>query len=153
VAALRSSVLAIVRDLRRRISATVQSAACSAVAAVAALVMAAFLCAALFVWVESLLGRLIACLVLAGLFLLLAIIVALVGAGIRRAEARRAQLRAESLVWMWRDPAVISAGLRLGRTLGLRRAAPLAIIAAFVIGVLLSRSARRQENANRGAAE
>ena len=144
-------MLPIIRDLRHRISATLQSAASSAVAGVAALVMVGFLCAALFVWVKSLLGGLIACLVLAGLFLLLAIISALVGAGIRRAEARRAELRAESLGSMWRDPAVISAGLKLGRTLGLRRAAPLAIIAAFVIGVLLSRTSRRQENAEHGA--
>lgn len=141
-------MLAIVRDVKQRINAAVQSAAWSAAAVIAAVVMAGFLCAALFVWIESLLGRLAACLVLAGLFLLVAIVSTLVAAGIRRDEARRAALQAQNVGAMWCDPAMISAGLKLGRALGLKRMAPLAIIGAFLIGLVLSRSTRRREGPN-----
>lgn len=138
----------IIQDLKQRVSATVQSTVCTALAGVFALVTAGFLCAALFVWIQSLWGSLAACLLLAGLFLLLVIVSLLIGAGIRRAEARRAALRAQSMAAMWRDPAVISAGLKLGRQLGLRRAAPLAILGAFVIGLVLSRTSRGQGAGN-----
>jgi hypothetical protein len=138
----------IIKDLKQRIGAVVQSAVWTGLAGVFGLVMAGFLCAALFVWIQSLWGGLAACLLLAGLFLLLAIGSLLIAGGIRRAEARRAALRAQSMAVMWRDPAVISAGLRLGRQLGLKRAAPLALLGAFVIGLVMSRSARRQAGAD-----
>jgi putative superfamily III holin-X len=148
LAALRGGVASIIRDLKQRINATIQSVVWTALAGIFALVVAGFLCAALFVWIESFLGTLIACLVLAGLFLLLAIVCVLVASGIRRAEARRAELRAQSMAALWRDPAVISAGLKLGRQLGLKRAAPVAMLGAFVIGLLLSRASRRQASAD-----
>ena len=138
----------IIRDLKQRISATIQSVVWTALAGVLALIMAGFLCAALFVWIERPLGTLTACLVLAGLFLLLAIVSVLVASGVRRAEARRAELRAHGMAALWRDPAVISAGLKLGRQLGLKRAAPVAMLGAFVIGLLLSRASRRQASAD-----
>jgi hypothetical protein len=131
----------IVRDIKQRINAAVQTAIWNGIAGVAALVMFGFLCAALFVWLEHLYGSLYACLLLAGLFFLVAVVALLVAAGIRRREARLAELRARRTANMWRDPAMLSTGLQFARTMGLKRTAPVLVLGAAALGLVLSRLA------------
>jgi hypothetical protein len=47
-----------------------------------------------------------------------------------------------------RDPAVLSLALQMGRTLGFKRAIPLVLVGAFLVGVVLSRSASRDSDAS-----
>ncbi len=145
-------MLPVLRDVKQRVGAAVQSAIWSAVCGIAAIVMVAFLLAALFIWLDRNLGDVAACLVFAGLFLLCALVAGGVAAGIRRREARLAEIRAQNAAATWRDPAMISAALQVGRTLGLKRAAPLMALGAAALGLLLSRLwSRQKEDADRGA--
>jgi hypothetical protein len=139
-------VLPGVRDLKERLDAAVKTSAWSAVAAAAALVMLGFLCAALFLYLQNWQGAIVACLVLAGAFLLVVLIAIAAIALVRQRQQRLAQARAQAnqAAGQWlRDPVVVTTALQVARTLGLRRAAPLLLLGAFVMGLVLSRTAAK----------
>ena len=133
-----------VRDLKERLDAAVKTSAWSAVAVAAALTMLGFLCAALFLYLQNWRGPIVACLILAGAFLLVALIAIAAIALLRQRQARLARARAQAnqAAGQWlRDPVVLTTALQVARTLGLRRAAPLLLVGAFVVGLVLSRTA------------
>src|SRR5205085_4762941 len=135
-----------VRDLRDRFDAAVKTSAWSVVAAAAALVALGFLCAALFLYLQDWWGPILACLILAGAFLLVVVIAIAAIALVRRRQRRLAQMRAQAnqAAGQWlRDPVVVTTALQVARTLGLRRAAPLLLLGAFVVGLVLSRQAAK----------
>jgi MFS family permease len=137
-------VLPGVRDLKERLDAAVKTSAWSAVAGAAALTMLGFLCAALFLYLQNWRGPIVACLILAGVFLLVVLIAIVAIALVRQRQARLARARAQAnqAAGQWlRDPVVVTTALQLARTLGLRRAAPLLLVGAFVVGLVLSRTA------------
>jgi hypothetical protein len=106
--------------------------------------MLGFFCAAPFLWMAERNGPIVACLVLGGIFLLIIIIAAIAFANIRRRRAQRGRLAcADASAQRWRDPAVIAAGLQIGRTLGAGRALPLILLGAFPMGLVLSRPGGR----------
>jgi hypothetical protein len=136
-------VLPGVRDLKERLDAAVKTSAWSAIAAAAALVMLGFLCAALFLYLQEWRGSIVACLILAGAFLLVILVAVAAIALVRQRQARLARARAQAnqAAGQWlRDPVVMTTALQVARTLGLRRAAPLLLLGAFVVGLVLSRS-------------
>lgn len=133
-----------VRDLKERLDAAVKTSAWSAVAVAAALTMLGFLCAALFLYLQNWRGSIVACLILAGAFLLVALIAIVAITLLRQRQARltRARAQANQAAGQWlRDPVVVATALQVARTLGLRRAAPLLLVGAFVVGLVLSRTA------------
>ena len=136
-------MLAAVRDVKERLDAAVKTTAWSGVAAAAGLVMLGFLCAALFLWLQAWRGPIIACLILAGVFLLVVVTAATVIAVVRRRQAERARARAAQAAqvahWM-RDPVIVTTALQVGKALGFRRAAPVLLLSAFIIGLVLSRT-------------
>ena len=135
-----------VRDLKERLDAAVKTSAWSAVAGAAALTMLGFLCAALFLYLQNWRGPIVACLILAGAFLLVVLIAIVAIALLRQRQARLARARAQAnqAAGQWlRDPVVVTTALQLARTLGLRRAAPLLLVGAFVVGLVLSRTAAK----------
>jgi protein-S-isoprenylcysteine O-methyltransferase Ste14 len=139
-------VLPGVRDLRERLDAAVKTSAWSAVAAAAALVMLGFLSAALFLYLQNWRGPIVACLILAGAFLLVILIAVAAIALVRQRQARLARARAQAnqAAGQWlRDPMVVATALQVARTLGLRRAAPVLLLGAFVVGLLLSRTSAK----------
>jgi len=138
-------------DVKARLDAAMKTAAFSMIAAGAGVVMLAFLCAALFIWIHGLYGPIVACLVLGGLFFLVLVAAGIALAVIRRRERERAARRARDAAnAVWRDPAILAAGLQIGQALGFKRAAPLVILGAFAIGLVLSRSfgSRRRPKAD-----
>jgi heme/copper-type cytochrome/quinol oxidase subunit 2 len=139
-------VLPGVRDLRERLDAAVKTSAWSVVAAAAALTMLGFLCAALFLYLQDSRGPIIACLILAGVFLLVVLIAIAVIVLLRQRQARQARARAQAnqaaAHWL-RDPVVITTALQVARTLGFRRAAPVLLLGAFMMGLMLSRTAAK----------
>jgi len=135
-----------VRDLKERLDAAMKTGAWSTVAGVAALVMLGFLCAALFLYLQNWRGSIVACLILAGAFLLVVLIAIAAIALVRRRQAQLARARAQAnqAAGQWlRDPVVVTTALQVARALGLRRAAPVLLLGAFVVGLVLSRTAAK----------
>lgn len=136
-----------VRDLKERLDAAVKTSAWSAVAGLAGLIMLGFLCAALFLYLQDWRGPIVACLILAGGFLVVVLIAVTAIALVRQRQTRLARARAQlanQAAGQWlRDPVVMTTALQVARTLGLRRAAPVLLLGAFVVGLVLSRTAAK----------
>jgi hypothetical protein len=95
-----------------------------------------FLCAAAYVWLASRYDAVTAGLLLAGVFLLIAIIAAIGGwiARLRTIERARRELAARSHA-SWFDPKFLAIGVEIGRTIGWRRIMTLAAAGLFAAGV------------------
>jgi membrane associated rhomboid family serine protease len=132
--------LRIVDEFKDAASSTLRQASLISAIALALLIAAGFLCAAAFVLVLDRYGAITACLAIAGVFLLIAII-----AGVtytvnkRRIEARARQRRARA-ARLLADPAVLTTGLQIVRTIGLKRLIPLIAIGGVALGFLATRS-------------
>ena len=105
----------------------------SAIVIVAALLIAfAFLSVAAYAWLMVLFGTVFAGLIMAGVFLVIAIIAAIVCASARRHVREQAILaraaRAHSPSWLF-DPKVLGAAVDAGRTIGWQRLVPVALLA------------------------
>ncbi len=102
----------------------------------AALTAFAFLCVAAYDWLSLQLGSVYAALVMAGVFILVALIGALVSAMSRRRARERAILeraaRAHGASWLL-DPKILGVALQAGRTLGWQRIIPVALLAFLAV--------------------
>jgi hypothetical protein len=141
-------------DLKDRIDAAAKIAGWTAAAATAAVVAFLFLCLALFVWLRHTYGAVIASLVLAGVFALVAL-AAVVAARLSRQlsqvrQERRKEHQSPSISAQWlTDPVVLTVALQLVRVLGARRAA-VPLVLGGVLGTMISHPSRRkQTNAHR----
>lgn len=123
---------------------------CYVIVAVGTCTAGIFFAIALYVWTKETYGILVADLVLGIVFALIAGLAALTIAIFHRRRARLAaiaQIKAQikdvppKPEW-WQDPAVISVGLEVVRTLGVRRVLTLAAIASVIGGALLYRPPR-----------
>ena len=114
-------------------TAVVVFALIAAIAAVAAFV---FLVFAVFIWLAEVYSPLTAALIVAVAFVLIAILCAVGAVMAQRHTSERAKralaLRSQAL---WLDPATLGIVLQLGRSIGLRRIAPLAA-AGFLAAAL-----------------
>jgi type VI protein secretion system component VasK len=108
------------------------------IAAVAAAVAFAFIVFAVFIWLAERYSPLTAALVLAAAFVLIAILCGIVAVAGQRRNSERATrqlaLRSQSPLF---DPAMLGVALQIGRSIGLRRIAPLA--AAGVLAAALAK--------------
>ena len=137
--------LRLVDELKGSVSATLRQASLISVVALALVIAAGFLCAAAFVVVLDSYGPVVACLVLAGVFILIAMIAGVIygvrkrqmEARARRQRARAANLRAAHLL---ADPLVLTTGLQLARSIGLKRLIPLLAIGGVALGFLATRA-------------
>jgi len=129
-------------------SAVVVFALIAAVAVVAAFVFFVF---AAFIWLAERYSPLTAALIVAVSFVLIAIVCALGAVLSQRRTSERAKralaLRSQS---PWFDPATLGIAMQLGRTIGLRRIAPLA--AAGVLAAALAKEWFRDRPADDEAA-
>lgn len=114
-------------------SAVVIFALIAAIAVVAALVFFVF---AVFIWLAEIYSPLTAALIVAVAFVLVAILCALAAVFAQRRTSERAKralaLRSQT---PWFDPATLGVMFQIGRTIGLRRIAPLAA-AGFLAAVV-----------------
>jgi hypothetical protein len=99
---------------------------------VALLVAFAFLCVAAYVWLAVQFGNVFAGLIMAGVFIVIALVAAIACAAARRNARERAILaraaRAHSPSWLL-DPKVLGAAVDAGRTIGWQRIVPVALLA------------------------
>ena len=133
--------LRIVDELKGTVSSTLRQASLISVVALALLVAAGFLCAAAFVVVLQSYGPVVACLVLAGIFILVAIIAGVIYAIRKRQMEARARERRARAPHLLADPLVLTTGLQLVRTIGLKRLIPLIAIGGVALGLLATRTA------------
>jgi hypothetical protein len=119
------------------------------IALIAAFVAVIFFLVAAFVWLADRYDGLIAGLVLAGAFALIALIALAVCLASRRRNMERARLelaaRAEA---NWLDPKLVAMGYQIGQALGWRRLASLA-----AVGVLAAALSREWSGRNETQAE
>jgi hypothetical protein len=96
-----------------------------------------FLCVAAFVWLAQRYDGVTAGLVLAGFFLIVAILATLAGLLARRRNRERARLElaARNAAASWFDPKLLAVGLQIGRTIGWRRIIMLAAAGLVAAGV------------------
>jgi hypothetical protein len=112
-----------------------------AIVALALLTAFAFLCVAGYVWAATQLGAVFAGLAMAGVFLLIAVIGAIVFAVLRsrakqRAVMERAARAQASSSWLL-DPKVLGVAMQAGRTIGWEKVIPVALLAFLAAQWLL----------------
>ena len=122
-----------------------------AIAAIAAPTAFAFLCVAAYAWLSTLYGGIFAGLIVAGFFILVAAIAAMLSALSRRNARQRAILeraaRAHAGSWLL-DPKILATAMQIGRSLGWQRLAPLALF-----GFIAAQWAREYRARDEGGAE
>jgi hypothetical protein len=124
-----------------------------AIVALALLMAFAFLCVAGYVWASAQLGAVFAGLAMAGVFLLIALIGAIVFAVSRsraqqRAIMERASRAQASPSWLL-DPKVLGIAMQAGRTIGWERVIPVALL-AFLAAQWLLRDRHQSEPEDEG---
>lgn len=100
-------------------------------AVLAALTAFAFLCVAAYDWLATLFGSVYAGLIVAGFFILVALLAILFAALARRRARERAILEraahAHTGSWLL-DPRILATAMQVGRTLGWQRLVPVALL-------------------------
>ena len=127
------------KSLRREIALAVQARSgvtatavfLLALIALATLTAFVFLCVAGYEWFALQFGSVYAALIMAGIFVLLALIAAIICAAARRRARERAILertaRAHAPSWLL-DPKILATAVQVGRTLGWQRIVPVALL-------------------------
>jgi cobalamin synthase len=136
-------------NYRLAISGTI----CYAVAGVAGAIAFAFGLAALFTWLSRELGSITACLIIAGAFLVIAIVpIVIYSAKQKQEEKRVAEAVAKARATQWISPATVSLGLQAARLLGRNRGIAAAGVGALLAGWLISQMLPSEETQNDEAA-
>jgi hypothetical protein len=130
--------------LRHKIDLTVKTTACGLVVLMAALVALGFLCAALFMWLAQSYGAITAALVLAGVFVFVALVAVLVAVLMRRHEPPPPP-PPSGMGALFNDPAMLMAAVDVVRTFGRGKTTAAVLVSAFLGGLMLSRSGRKPE--------
>jgi hypothetical protein len=122
-----------------------------AIVALAALTAFAFLCVAAYGWLSLQMSSVYAGLVMAAVFVLIAIIGIIICLLARRRARERAILeraaRAHAPSWLL-DPKILATAVQVGRSLGWQRVIPLALV-----GIMAAQWAREHRTRERDSAE
>jgi hypothetical protein len=124
---------------RAKFRLAISGAACYAIAGVAGAVAFGFALAALYSWLAQLFSPIIACLMIAGAFLVIAIIPILIyGAKQRQEEKRVAEAVAKARATQWISPATLSLGLQAARMVSKNKGLAAGAVGALAVGWLIS---------------
>jgi hypothetical protein len=134
-------------DLKAKVAGAAKELACIAVATGAGIVALFFLCFALFIWLRETYGTITACLVLAGVFVILAATTFVVGWMSRKRSLENLEHRQRASPQWWTDPVVISTVLAVVRALGARRVA-MPLVIGGILGSLINNPSRRAKSSN-----
>lgn len=128
---LKSLMHEAVLSVQTRTGITAPLLALFAVIALATLTAFAFLCVAGFAWFALEFGNVYAALLMAGIFVLIALVCGLICVLARRRARERAILeraaRAHAPSWLL-DPKILATAVQVGRTVGWQRIVPIALI-------------------------
>jgi hypothetical protein len=132
---IKSVMHDMVLAVQTRTGITVSFVAWLAVLVLAALTAFVFLCVAGYDWLALQVGGAVAALIMAGIFVLLALAALVVCALARRHARERAILaraaRAHAPSWLL-DPRILATAMQIGRTLGWQRIVPVALLGFMV---------------------
>lgn len=135
----------LIDDLKNSTGNSLRMTSLVALAGFAGFVALCFLCAAAFIAMMQRYGLIEACLTIAGIFMLVAVIFAQVyitkqkRARERAAAAARAAARAAANAPLI-DPMMVATGIQIARTLGLKKVIPLLALAGVALGYMASRN-------------
>jgi hypothetical protein len=136
----------LVDDLKNSTGATLRMTSLAALAGLALFVTLSFVCAAVFVAVLQSFGPIQACLTLAGIFLVIALVIGSIYLTKKRrareraiAAAQRAAREAAASGPMI-DPMILATALPIVRAVGLTKLIPLLAVAGVAYGYYMSRS-------------
>jgi hypothetical protein len=136
-----------IAGIRHKIDVALKTTVGALIALAAGVIALAFFCAALFLWVQARYGAIEAALVLGGLFVVLALIAFIAIVVVQRRKPPPPPPAAAARPPLWTDPAMLMAALDVSRALGRRRGVAVGVlIAAFVIGAMLPRASRRNQD-------
>ena len=138
---------------RAKFRLAISGAICFAIAGVAGAISFSFALAALFTWLSRELGPMTASLIIAGVFLLIAIIpIVIYSAKQKQEEKRVAEAAAKARATQWISPATVSLGLQAARILGKNRGIAAAGVGALLAGWLISQMLPAEETTDDDAA-
>lgn len=128
-------------DFKEQTAAALRLTSLAAGAAIALFITIAFLCAAAFIAVLRKYGAIEACLTGAAIFFVVTLVVAGSYMVRRRATRRHAQAAAKSAAQsVLADPMVVTAGLQLLRTVGIKKLLPLLAVGGLALGLMVNRN-------------
>ena len=138
---------------RAKFRLAISATACYAVAGVAGAIAFGFGLGALYSWLAQMFSPIIACLIIAGAFLVIAIIPILIYGAKQRAEEKRVtEAVAKARATQWISPATLSLGLEAARIVGRNRGLAAAGVGALVVGWLISQMMPAEADADDEAA-
>jgi vacuolar-type H+-ATPase subunit I/STV1 len=138
-------------DLKHSTGASLRMTSLVAIAGFAGFIALCFACAAIFIAVLQQHGAIAACLTIAGIFVVIAGIFALVDAQKqkrareRAAAAARAAARAAASAPLI-DPMMVATGIQIARAVGLKKLVPLLALVGVAVGYMANRSANSAED-------
>jgi hypothetical protein len=137
-------LLSFSEHLKSSVGGAVRTTSLLALVAFSILVMVSFLCAAVFIVVLQSFGAVLACLCLAGVFCLIALLTGIWYVQLKR--KRRPAPRLSGLAVAMSDPTVAAASIQIIRTLGLKRLLPLLAIGGIALGLMMQQKPEEQRN-------
>jgi len=141
-------------DLKNSTGASLRMTSLIALTGFAGFIALGFACAAIFIAMQDHYDTIVACLTIAGIFLAVAGIIALICTRQQkaaRARAAAAAARAAASAPLI-DPAVIATGIQIARAVGLKKLVPVLVLASVAVGYMASRNAASAEGDD-GAAD
>ncbi|QDM18468.1 hypothetical protein FNL55_22395 [Tardiphaga sp. vice352] len=148
----------LIDDLKNSTGASLRMTSLAALAGLALFVTLSFVCAAIFIAILHRYGAIEACLTLAGLFLVIALVIAAIYMTKKRqararalAAAQRAREAAASAPMI--DPMLLATALPIVRAIGLTRLIPLLAVAGVAYGYYMSRKAEPADDETEGESE
>lgn len=138
-------------DLKHSTGASLRMTSLVAIAGFAGFIALGFACAAIFIAVLQAYGAITACLAIAGIFLVIAGIVAQIyvskqkRARERAAAAARAAARAAASAPLI-DPMMVATGIQIARAVGLKKLVPLLALVGVAVGYMANRSSSSDDD-------
>lgn len=129
-------------DFKHSARATVRLSSLAIATGLALFIVIVFLCVAAFVAMLQHYGPIEACLTIAGIFLLIALVFGTFYLVKRKKERQRAiaaaAARSSSASALLTDPLLLATGLQLVRAVGLKKLVPLMVIGGVALGLFVS---------------
>ena len=114
--------------------------------ALALFITISFLCAAAFVYVMQNYGLIQACLTGAGVFLVVAAVVAIAYVvRSKQVKARAKETEKSALQTALADPMLVATGIQLVRAIGIKKLIPILAVGGLALGLLASRNTQHDE--------
>jgi hypothetical protein len=143
-------------DLKHSTGASLRMTSLIAIAGFAGFIALCFACAAIFIAMLQNYGAIVACLTIAGIFVVIAGIVGLIyarkqkRARERAAAAARAAARAAASAPLI-DPMMVATGIQVARAIGLKKLVPLLALVGVAVGYMANRGASSDNDEDENA--